>query len=50
VLLGIIATAGSVADSFQRGDRLVLLSAPAAILLGPLAFAVSRWWRRNPPL
>jgi amino acid transporter len=47
VLLGILATAGSVADSFHRGDRLVLLSAPAAILLGPLAYAVSQWWRRN---
>jgi amino acid transporter len=49
VLLGILATAGSVADSVHRGDRLVLLSAPAAILLGPLAFAVSQWWRRRAP-
>ena len=47
VLLGILATAGSVADSFQRGDSLVLFSAPAAILLGPLAFAVSQSWRRR---
>jgi hypothetical protein len=47
VLLGILATAGSVADSVQRGDHLVLLSAPAAILLGPLAFAVSQWWRSH---
>jgi amino acid transporter len=47
VLLGFLATAGSVADSVQRGDRLVLLSAPAAILLGPLAFAVSQWWRSH---
>jgi hypothetical protein len=47
VLLGVIATAGSVADSVQRNDRLVLLSAPAAILLGPLAYAVSQWWRRQ---
>ena len=47
VLLGILATSGSVADSFQRGDRLVLLSAPAAILLGPLAYAVSHWWQRR---
>jgi amino acid transporter len=47
VFLGIVATAGSVADSVQRGDRLVLLSAPAAIALGPLAYAVSLWWRRH---
>jgi amino acid transporter len=47
VLLGIIATAGSVADSVQRNDRLVLLCAPAAILLGPLAYAVSQWSRRR---
>jgi amino acid transporter len=47
VLLGILATVGSVADSVHRTDRLVLLSAPAAILLGPLAFAVSQWWRRR---
>jgi amino acid transporter len=47
VLLGILATAGSVTDSFHRGDRLVLLCAPAAILLGPLAFAVSQWSRRR---
>ena len=47
VLLGILATAGSVADSVQRHNRLVLLSAPAAILLGPLAFAVSQRWRRG---
>ena len=47
VFLGILATAGSVADSVQRGDRLVLLSAPAAIALGPLAYAVSLWWRRH---
>jgi amino acid transporter len=47
VMLGILATAGSVADSVHRGDRLVLLSAPAAILLGPLAFAVSQWSRRS---
>ena len=46
VLLGIVATAGSVADSIHRNDRLVLLSAPAAILLGPLAYAVSQWRRR----
>jgi amino acid transporter len=47
VLLGILATAGSVADSIHRNDRLVLLSAPAAILLGPLAYAVSQEWRRR---
>jgi integral membrane sensor domain MASE1 len=47
VFLGILATTGSVADSVQRGDRLVLLSAPAAIALGPLAFAVSQYWRRH---
>jgi hypothetical protein len=47
VFLGVIATAGSVADSFQRGDRLVLLSAPAAVLLGPLAYTVSQWRRRH---
>jgi amino acid transporter len=47
VLLGIIATGGSVADSVQRNDRLVLLCAPAAILLGPLAYAVSQWSRRR---
>jgi len=47
VLLGILATAGSVAASVQRNDRLVLLSAPAAILLGPLAFAISYWWPRR---
>jgi amino acid transporter len=47
VLLGILATAGSVAESIDRNDRLVLYSAPAAILLGPLAFVVSRWWRRH---
>src|SRR4029077_1417846 len=46
-LLGILATAGSVADSVHRGDRLVLLSAPAAILLGPLAYAVSHWCQRG---
>jgi len=46
IFLGIIATAGSVAGSIQRNDRLVLLSAPAAIILGPLAYAVSRWSRR----
>ena len=46
ILLGILATAGSVADSIQRGDRLVLFCAPAAVLLGPLAYAVSQWWRR----
>jgi hypothetical protein len=47
VLLGIIVTAGSVADSVQPNDRLVLLRAPAAILLGPLAYAVSQWSRRR---
>jgi hypothetical protein len=47
VLLGILATAGSVADSIQRNDRRVLFCAPAAILLGPLAYAVSQWWRRH---
>jgi len=47
VFLGVIATAGSVADSFQRGDRLVLVSAPAAILFGPFAYALSLWWRRG---
>jgi len=47
VFLGVLATTGSVADSFQRGDRLVLLSVPAAIALGPLAFAVSQWSRRH---
>jgi len=47
ILLGILATAGSVADSVQRGDRLVLLSAPAAIALGPLAYAASQYWRRR---
>jgi amino acid transporter len=47
LFLGVIATVGSVADSVQRNDRLVLLSAPAAILLGPLAYAASQWWRRR---
>jgi hypothetical protein len=47
VFLGILATAGGVADSVQRDDRLVLLSAPAAIALGPLVYVVSQWWRRN---
>jgi amino acid transporter len=47
VLLGIVATAGSVADSVKRGDRLVLFCAPAAILLGPVAYAASMWWRRR---
>jgi amino acid transporter len=47
VFLGVLATAGSVADSVQRNDRLVLLSAPAAILLGPLAYVISTWWRRT---
>jgi amino acid transporter len=47
VFLGIVATVGSVADSIQRNDRLVLLSAPAAIALGPLAFALSQVWRRH---
>jgi amino acid transporter len=47
LLLGILATTGSVADSFKRGDRLVLYCAPAAILLGPLAYAASLWWRQN---
>ena len=42
VLLGVIATAGSVADSILRNDRLILYSAPAAILLGPLAYAISK--------
>jgi amino acid transporter len=47
ILLGILATAGSVADSIQRGDRLVLFCAPAAVLLGPAAYAVSLWWQRR---
>ena len=47
VFLGVIATAGSVADNIQRNGRLVLLCAPAAILLGPLAYAISRWWQRS---
>ena len=47
VLLGIIATAGSLGSSIQRGDRLILLCAPGAVLLGPVAFLASRWWRRR---
>jgi amino acid transporter len=47
VFLGVLATAGSVADSVQRNDRLVLLSAPAAILLGPLAYFISQWLGRR---
>jgi amino acid transporter len=47
VFLGVLATAGSVADNIQRNDRLVLLSAPAAILLGPLAYVISQWLRRR---
>jgi len=47
VLLGILATAGSVADSVHRNDRLVLLSAPAAIILGPIAYFISRSRRRH---
>jgi hypothetical protein len=47
VFLGVLATAGSLADSVQRNDRLVLLSAPAAILLGPLAYVISQWLRRR---
>jgi len=47
VLLGILATAGSVADSVHRSDYRVLFRAPAAILLGPLAFAVSQWSRHH---
>jgi amino acid transporter len=47
VFLGVLATAGSVADSIQRNDRLVLLSAPAAILLGPLAYVISSRWRSS---
>ncbi len=46
VLLGIVATAGSVADSVHRSDYRVMFCAPAAILLGPLAYAVSQRWRR----
>jgi amino acid transporter len=49
VFLGILATAGSVADSVHRNDRLVLAAAPAAILLGPIAYAVSQWWRSRSP-
>jgi amino acid transporter len=47
VFLGVLATAGSVADSFQRNDGLVLLCAPAAILFGPLAYVISRSWQRS---
>jgi amino acid transporter len=47
VFLGVLATAGSVADSVQRNDRLVLLSAPAAILLGPLAYVISSRQRNS---
>jgi len=50
VLLGVLATAGSVADSVHRSDYRVLFCAPAAILLGLVAYAVSRWWHRHPPL
>ena len=47
VLLGVLATAGSVADSVHRSDYRVMFCAPAAVLLGPAAYAVSRWWRRH---
>jgi amino acid transporter len=43
VLLGILATVGSIADSVHRSDYRVMLCAPAAILLGPLAFKISKW-------
>jgi amino acid transporter len=46
VILGVVATIGSVGDSFLRGDRLVFYSAPAAILLGPFAYAVFTRSRR----
>ena len=38
VLLAIVATVGSVGDSVQRNDRLVLFSGPGVILLGPIAY------------
>jgi amino acid transporter len=47
VLLGFLATAGSIADSVHRSDYRVMFGATAAILLGPLAYAVSQWWRRR---
>lgn len=46
VFLGILATAGSIADSVNRSDYRVLFCAVVAILLGPLAYAVSQRWRR----
>jgi len=62
LLLGIMAITGSVTDTVQRlncdyalydcdyirsDSLLVLLSALAAILLGPLAYILLQWWRRR---
>jgi amino acid transporter len=47
LFLGVIATAGSVADSVQRSEYRVVLCAVAAVLLGPLAYVFSLWWRRH---
>jgi amino acid transporter len=47
VLLGILATAGSIADSVHRSNYRVMLCAPAAILLGPLALKISKWRQRS---
>jgi amino acid transporter len=42
VFLGILATAGSIADSVHRSDYRVMFCAPLAVVLGPLAYRVSK--------
>lgn len=45
-VLAAIAVIGSVGANIEAGNHLVLYSAPALILLGPLAFVVYARWKR----
>jgi amino acid transporter len=47
VVLAVVATVGSVGDSFLRHDRLVLFSGPGVILLGPAAYVVYLGLRKH---
>jgi amino acid transporter len=44
VLLGILAIAGSV--PVLRNDLMLMFFTPIAVVLGPLAYLASLWWRR----